>query len=317
MDIRLVSAGVVLCVLSTLAQAGGKDPILSTSEAESIKRANLAPASVEPVSIRVLPGDWGGAEREDVENLLKSVARELWVYFPGRTLKPILVAPTERHPVAGYAKGPDGEYFVYLSAKGRHWSQYAYQFAHEFAHILSNYERNGRVLVRRNQWFDESLCETASLFTLRRLGASWLKGDTVPYPHWRTYGTAFQTYVQDLLSQPHRTLPPKRVLADWYQGNAAALDRNPYGRERDELVAGMLLPLFEEHPEAWVAIGYLNLEESDATGSFQTYLANWHRNTPERQKPLVAKIIEMFGFPVPGMPGPTSRNAGGGAPQSR
>jgi hypothetical protein len=300
--------------VSAVAQARDFGPVLGNSEAESIKKAHIPTARVEPVTIRVLPGDWGGAEREDVENLLQSVARELWVYFPGQRLNTIVVAPTERHPVAGYAKGPQGEYFVYLSARGRHWSQYAYQFAHEFAHILSNYERNGHVLVRRNQWFDESLCETASLFALRRLGASWLKGDTVPYPHWQAYGTAFQTYAQDLLSQPHRALPPKKMFAEWYQGNAGMLDHNPYGRERDELVAGMLLPLFEEYPEGWGALSYLNLEESDATGPFQAYLQNWHRNTPERHRPFVARIIELFGYPVAGL---TSRNAAGGVPQSR
>jgi hypothetical protein len=310
-----MAAGAALCALSMLAQASEQEPVLGTTEAESLKKANLAPSRGNPVSIRVLPGDWGGANRQDVENLLVSVARELWVYFPERSLKPIVVTPTERHPVAGYAKGPDGEYFVYLSARGRHWSQYAYQFAHEFAHILSNYETNGRSLVRRNQWFDESLCETASLFTLRRLGASWLKGDSVPYPHWKPYGTALQTYVKDLLAQPHRALAAKSGFAEWYRGNAAALDQNPYLRERDEVVAGMLLPLFEEYPEAWSTIAYLNLQESDATGSFQQYLANWHHNTPERQRPLVAKIIELFGFPVPGQM--TTRNAALDVPQSR
>jgi hypothetical protein len=310
----MVAAG-MLCALSMLAQAGEREPALGIAEGEALKRANLAPPAAVPVSIRVLPGDWGGADREDVENLLKSVARELWLYFPGRTLNSILVAPTERHPIAGYSKGPEGEYFVYLSAKGRHWSQYAYQFAHEFAHILSNYEHHSRSEVRRNQWFDESLCETASLFTLRRLGASWLKGDMVPYPHWKTYGAAMQTYVRDLLAQPHRALPSKSAFADWYQGNADQLDRNPYMRERDELVAGMLLPLFEEHPEAWSTLAYLNLGETDAAGPFQSYLANWHRNTPEAQRPLVAKIIELFGFPVPGQP--SLRNADTGTPQAR
>jgi hypothetical protein len=310
-----MAAAAALCALSMLAQAREREPVLGTTEAESVKRANLAPSRGNPVSIRVLPGDWGGADRQDVENLLVSVARELWVYFPERSLKPIVVAPTERHPVAGYAKGPDGEYFVYLSARGRHWSQYAYQFAHEFTHILSNYEKNGRSLVRRNQWFDESLCETASLFTLRRLGASWLKGDSVPYPHWKPYGTALQTYVRDLLAQPHRVLTAKSGFAEWYRGNAEALDQNPYLRERDEVVAGMLLPLFEEYPEAWSTIAYLNLQESDATGSFHEYLANWHRNTPERQRPLVTKIIELFGFPVPGQM--TSRDAAVDVPQSR
>ncbi len=314
MEIRIAAAG-ILCALCALAQAGEREPIPGNLEAESLKKANLAPTRSNPVSIRVLPGDWGGADRMDVENLLISVARELWVYFPERSLKPIVVAPTERHPVAGYSKGPDGEYFVYLSARGQHWSQYAYQFAHEFTHIVSNYEKNGRSLVRRNQWFDESLCETAALFTLRRLGATWLKGEGVPYPHWKPYGTALQTYVSNLLAQPHRALPAKSGFAEWYRGNADTLDKNPYLRERDELVAGMLLPLFEENPEAWSTIAYLNLQESDATGSFQQYLANWHKNTPERQRPLVARIIELFGFPVPGQA--ASRNVALGVPQSR
>jgi hypothetical protein len=118
----MVAAG-MLCALSMLAHGGREEPILGIAEGEALKRATLAPPAGAPVSIRVLPGDWGGADREDVENLLRSVARELWVYFPGRTLNSILVAPTERHPIAGYSKGPEGEYFVYLSAKGRHWSQ--------------------------------------------------------------------------------------------------------------------------------------------------------------------------------------------------
>jgi hypothetical protein len=124
-----------------------------------------------------------------------------------------------------------------------------------------------------------------------------------------------QTYVSDLLAQPHRSLAPQSVFAEWYRVNADQLDRNPYLRDRDELVAGMLLPLFEENPETWSTLTYLNLGETDATGPFVSYLANWYRNTPEAQRPLVAKIIELFGFPVPGQM--TSRNAVAGAPQSR
>jgi hypothetical protein len=93
-------------------------------------------------------------------------------------------------------------------------------------------------------------------------------------------------------------LPERNHFADWYRVNAETLGKNPYQRERDEFVAGMLLPLFEEYPETWVTIGYLNLEESDATGSFEQYLANWRRNTPERHRPLVERVIALFGFPT-------------------
>ena len=98
------------------------------------------------------------------------------------------------------------------------------------------------------------------------------------------------------MAQPHRALPAKASFAEWFRGNAEKLDKSPYGRERDELVAGVLLPLFEEHPEAWAAIGYLNLEESDATGTFEQYRANWRRNTPPRHRPVVERIIELFEF---------------------
>lgn len=286
-----------ICAAFVCAQAYGNESAAPIPSADA-KSVRLAPErrDVHSLSIQVLPGDWGGADRHDIEQLLYAVARELWVYFPDRKLKPISVVPTDRHPYVRYAKGASGEYVIYLSAKGRHWSQFAYQFAHEFAHVLSNYDRNSHRLVQRNQWFDESLCETASLFALRRLSATWSKGEVVPFAHWRSYGTALQAYAGELLAQPHRVLPAKASFAEWYRGNAATLDKSPYMRERDEVVATVLLPLFEQHPEAWATIGYLNLEESDATGTFEQYLANWRRNTPPHQRPLVERIIELFGY---------------------
>jgi hypothetical protein len=49
-----------------------------------------------------------------------------------------------------------------------------YQFAHEFAHILSNYERHADSKVaRQHEWFEEALCEVASLYALKRVGMQW------------------------------------------------------------------------------------------------------------------------------------------------
>jgi len=292
---RAVSVGMLGAFLCGQAVAHS-DSVAPLPSAEA-KCVRLAPAARDnALSIQVLEGNWGDVDRQEIEHLLQAVARELWVYFPNRKVKPITVAPTDRHPFIRYAKGASGEYVIYLSAKGRFWSQYAYQFAHEFAHVLSNYDRNSHKLVQRNQWFDESLCETASLFALRRLSATWLKGEVAPFAHAKAYGTALQAYVGELLAQPHRALPAKASFVEWYRGNAETLDKSPYLRERDELVAGILLPLFEEQPEAWATLAYLNLDESDATGSFEQYLANWRRNTPPHQRPLVERITELFGF---------------------
>jgi len=104
----------------------------------------------------------------DVEKVLHSAAVALWPYFAGRTLKPILVEP-KGGPITLYRRGPNGEYLVRLNTGDRHWAQHAYQFAHEFGHILANYDEH----ERRNKWFEESVCEMASLFVLRRMSETW------------------------------------------------------------------------------------------------------------------------------------------------
>lgn len=248
------------------------------------------------LTIHVVSGDWGDASTEDIEKLLYETAGELWRYFPERSLKPIIVAPSPYGPLVKNARGPRGEYVVYLSSKDRRWSQFAYQFAHEFAHILTNYDRLGAASVRHNQWFDESLCEAAALFTLRRLSMSWQQDGRVPYPNWKSYAVAFDSYAQHLLKQPHRQLPPEISFAQWYEDHREALRNNPYIRAKDGLVANMLLPLFENDPETWAAIGYLNLDESDATNTLKDFLENWSRNAPERHKPVVESIMTLFGL---------------------
>lgn len=247
--------------------------------------------------IQVADANWGNASRQDIEKLLYAVAEELWTYFPKRSLKSIVVMPSAAHPLTAYDKGPRGEYVVYLSARDRRWSQYAYQFAHEFAHILSNYDRHGDKTVPGNQWFEETLCEAAALFTLRRMSESWQLSDgPLPYPDWQGYAPAFERYAEHFLQEVHRKLPPGTSLADWYRDHRKKLRHDPYLREKNELVANLLLPLFEENPEYWDAIGYLNLDDSDATASLPQYLETWHKNAPDQYKPLVEEIIAMFGL---------------------
>ena len=55
----------------------------------------------------------------------------------------------------------------------------AYQFAHEFCHILCNFDDDWK----GNNWFEETMCETSSLFVLRRLSKEW--EERPPYPAWK------------------------------------------------------------------------------------------------------------------------------------
>ncbi|MBC7945563.1 MAG: hypothetical protein H7X91_09960 [Burkholderiales bacterium] len=248
--------------------------------------------------IRVVEGDWGTANVEDIENLLYSVANELWAYFPQKKLPPLIVKNYGDSPMVLYEKGPMGEYIVYLSAKDMRWSQFAYQFAHEFAHILSNYDNKeikNKLFVKHNQWFEETICEIAALFTLKRLATTW--ETAAPYESWTVYASAFQDYADHLLNESHRQLVGGKTLADWYFDNQEALSSDPYRREKNEVVANTLLALFERNPENWESISFLNYEKNHASKGFHDYLDSWYLCAPEKHKGFIRQTIAMFDRP--------------------
>src|SRR5574338_8697 len=250
------------------------------------------------VSIQVAPGNWGSADPRDIQVVLDSVAKE-FSPLVGQTIQgPVRIRVIPRgmmHRVL-YERGPKGEYVVQLTARDDRWFQYAYQFAHELCHVLSNFdhkERQGGVVTTGNQWFEESLCETASLFTLRRMAASWTEHP--PGRKWIGYGQVFGSYADHLLAENHRHLPANQSLSQWYAENHSALEGNPYLREKNELVATMLLPLFEKDPGMWQAIGYLNANPASAGKSFSEYLADWHGACPTGIQEHLGKAMSLFG----------------------
>jgi len=255
-------------------------------------RAEPDDAADRQLVIRPQPDAPWNARLKDVSAVLESAAEQLWPYFPDRKLAPILVEP-QGGPIVLYKREPDGEYRVRLATGRTYWCQYAFQFAHEFCHILCHYRKGGK----ENKWFEESICETASLFALRGMARSW-RSDP-PYPNWRDYSSALHKYAQDRLDR-HK-LPAGLTLAAWYRQNAESLREEPCIREKNGVVAGVLLPLFEEHPEHWEAVGYLNAEALDGPRSFREYLQDWHRNVPGKHKAFVRRIAGLFGIEVAGI----------------
>ena len=73
-------------------------------------------------------------------------------------------------PRTHYRPSSSDPIFIQLTARDTYWSQFAYQFSHELCHILSDYERLGE---GPNGWFHEAICESASVFTLRRMAERW------------------------------------------------------------------------------------------------------------------------------------------------
>jgi hypothetical protein len=292
---RIVLA--MLAATVSMAKPGhaGFDPLNPLGE---IRKKQIA------VSVLIDAGDWGEGDARDIQLVLTSVAREFLghVEAPVNGLK-LRVVPRGGAPRALYERGLGGEYVIHLTARDQHWFQYAYQFAHELCHVVSNFDHKamtGEGVAQDNQWFEEALCETAALFTLKRLSRAWASNP--PGRDWIGYGDTFSSYAVHLSSQPHRKLAEGQSLRDWYVANRAVLKGDPYLRQKNEVVANALLPLFEAHPELWQSIAYLNTDSASASKSFPEYLADWYRACPE--KTLPQRVMTQFGFDTNGHEAP-------------
>lgn len=237
------------------------------------------------LELRVLtPQEWG-APLGNVEAVLGSTAEAMRRYVPGRELAPILVGPTGG-PTVWHQRGPNGEHQVRLDTGGTYWSQYVYQFAHEFCHILCRYDAREKA----NKWFEETLCETASLFALRRMAQEW--SIRPPYPSWRDYSRSLWDYADERI-RAHR-LSADTSAAAWYRRHVEDLRRRPCARRLTGPLAVALLPLFERQPRHWAAVTWLNAGAREEPRSFADYLADWHENAPARHRPFIRRLARQF-----------------------
>ena len=252
----------------------------------------------QSISIDIASGDWGNADVRDIKRVLESAAGELLAHAgtSGGDIS-IRVIPRSGSPKVLYERGGAGQYIIQLTARDERWPQYVFQFSHELCHVLSNFDHKetsaDATVDESNQWFEESLCETASLFTLRRLAAVWETNP--PTRNGSGYANQFSAYALRLMNEPHRQLPATQRLRDWYAQNQSSLSSSPYLREKNELVAASLLPLFEAHPELWQSITYLNPMKTSAAKPFAQYISDWQAASPD--KTLPNQLLELFGLP--------------------
>ncbi len=247
-----------------------------------------ASATTQPVptlQLNVSKTAWGEADQHDVEAVLRSTGRELLQYFPGAKLEPINVI--HGGPITLFERSREGAIIVKLDCADSYWSQYAFQFGHELCHILCRFAEH----ERSNLWFEESLCETSSLFVLRRMSQTW-KSDA-PYKSWRCTAPHLAAYAQERIGKRH--LPEGKTLAAWYAENAEALAKNGEDRDKNRVVAAALLPLFEAEPTHWSAVWHLNDAWPEGKQTFGDYLQRWQDQCNPEDRPFVARVAREFG----------------------
>jgi hypothetical protein len=254
------------------------------TESSSLQKENLR-YPIYPVS-----NGWKPARVKDVQAVAISVASVLMKDFPQKRFTPIILENREAGPRTLYKRGRNNEYIVWIDMKGTMWDKLSYQFSHELGHILANYANQNR----RNQWFEEALMETVSLYTLEKMSIEWQYNP--PYPHWKSYASSLKKYLDNMLKERHRVV--NEDLSIWYKKHESSLRGDPYIRDKNEVVATAIYHLIEVGKFKISTIQYLNLGTPDKNKPFSTYLREWYENSPDENRESVLNVIELLGITI-------------------
>jgi len=239
--------------------------------------------------IRLDKEGWGNGSPNDIEAVLYSACDSIHEHFaPLKEKEPIRVSRDKSGPITLFQRNIRGEIIVKINTGDRYWCQYSYQIAHEFCHVLCRF-RNGS---RRNLWFEESLCEMASMFALRSMAKTWKTAP--PYPNWKSYSALIRDYVKDL--ETKHALPEGLSLADYYSMHSEKFEKDAVNRTMNGKIAGALLIAFETNPEHWPSILYINKGKAKEDIPFSEYLKNWLNQAPKKHHIFIHSLARQFGI---------------------
>jgi hypothetical protein len=257
---------------------------------------HIARANTESPKLEIIVEHGGWASPVRIRVVLASVAGEVWPHCAGQRINPIRVYHRSDHPQTDLLPDWRGRVCIGLnSAEGR-WAQLAFQFGHEFCHALAQHSdtaKHGWHPVRHaNLWFEESLCETSSLFVLRHLSATWQQQSS--NQNWRDYAPAMAAYASDRLAKPEHQLPPDTTFPAWFLQNEPALRADSMLREKNVIIARQMLPIFDAEPAGWDTACYLNLGAHLQGKPLAQHFAEWQNNCPANLRPFVSRLTALF-----------------------
>ena len=237
---------------------------------------------------------FGEASVADVEAVVRSAAEAIWKHCPETRweTRGFRIYPNDPYPIT-LDEHRDGFIAIGLTPKGTYWAQFAYQFAHEFGHALAGHSNDFEKIrghdSGKNHWLEESLCEVASLFALRAMGSTWKTKP--PYPNWKSFAPHLTSYAQERIDETRKSLKGETFRA-WFRANEASMREKSTIREKNNIVAIQLLPLFEAEPAGWESLTWFRRHGADRNASLAAHLTAWRTACPERLRGFVTMIGE-------------------------
>ena len=163
-------------------------------------------------AVTVINGNWGLTSLSAIRAVLLSAYGVLVRSFEAAPEAAVHVSRWNRdNPFTVYDKRP---YQVFLSARDTYWSQYVYQFSHELCHILTLFDSYKK---HKHKWFEESLCELASLHVLRSLATVWKEDPPSGVFEASAFARHHQSYAEEV--EEKTPIPSQSDLPGWLNRN--------------------------------------------------------------------------------------------------
>ena len=231
------------------------------------------------------------AREPDIAAVCLSAVGELQRFCPELPTENVVIVRGTKGPITLFQRNDRREVVVRLDTGKTFWSQYSYQVAHEFGHVHCGFQPG----PTHNQWFEESVCETASLFCLRAMAKTWRTKP--PYPNWASYAPSLAKYADDVIAKrTYKDEFTSKGLARFYRDHEAEFRTNATERELNGAIALALLPYLEEKPSRWAAFRWLNATARPDDEPFAAYLRRWEANTPAEHQETVRGVRKLFGL---------------------
>lgn len=236
---------------------------------------------------------WGNAIVEDILAVLTSSIElfEKNILTEKYNSKMVVVqhssyhTPPIDHPIM-YKRDPEN--LIFLDTQNRLWAKYAYQFAHEYCHHLIESD-----FINTNDqfgWFEESLCELASIHSIKNMGQTWKTRP--PNPNWSNYSISLEQYANELINRKSNRI--EIPLASWLNKNIEELSKNRYLREKNCLIAVNISDIFFGDPSLWNTIPYIGNIEITETMNFEEFIDKWSFFIPESNKKSYNKLLKLI-----------------------
>ncbi len=169
---------------------------------------------------------------------------------------------------------------IYLNTDIQYVSQAAYQFSHEMCHYRIPF-----IVAENLRWLEESVCETASHFFMRRL--AHMLGSQEDHILLKDYSPRFIDYSR-------RVLEKSREIDLCSPLQIRRLELNWYLRDENRCVARSLLPVFEAHPVLWQAVPFLG--EIAPGFELRDSFSIWKKISPAVCRQAIDEFCKIFGI---------------------